>query len=530
METLDGNGGAAVMDSSGLFGFKPRPGKKPLLALISLYSFESLGIRYVASAVRQAGFECIEIFYEDFKRNTFRYPTQEELRPLIAILREKGADIVGLSVRSSYRRLAEVITREVHGELRLPVIWGSTHATIMPDDAITVCDAICRGDGEESVPELLRRLHAGEDISSVPGFWFKKPGGAVIKNEMAKYVDVNAIPDPQYGVGGKYFLRDGVWHDGDPQQYEGAFIAVSSRGCPHLCTFCSNHFYLKASPGYLRLRTVDRIIDEINRAREIMPHIKRVKFYDDLFAANKKWTDEFVEKYPARVGLPFDALLNPHQVSETLLAKLKKAGLTLVEMGIQSGAERISNEIYDRRLNNEKLIAATHILHNSGVRIHYDLIIDNPLETSDDKRANLELMLAIPRPYSLFILSLTYFPGTPLTERLLKEGKIAPADIEGSADKTLYQWEVSLTHSRPAEDVFWLALMSMLTKDFVPKGLIRFLSRRPFLMRHPAPLTALAWVANVVKLAGLAVTMYREGSLTWQMVRRHLNVRDLAVK
>lgn len=261
-----------------------------------------------------------------------------------------------------------------------------------------------------------------------------------------------------------------------------------------------------------------------------MPGIKRVKFYDDLFATNKKWTDEFVVKYPREVGLPFDALLNPQHVTETLVDKLKQAGMTLVEMGIQNGSERVSNELYDRRLGNDKLRKAVRILHESGLRVHYDLIIDNPLETSQDKRDCFEFMLDIPRPYSLFILSLTHFPGTPLTERLLAEGKITKDQVEGYTDKSLFQWEVSLTHERPAEDKFWLALLSLLTKDFVPKSLIRWFSHQTFLMKHPSPLVAFAWLANVLKMAGLAVTMYREGSLTWQMVRRHANIRRLAVK
>lgn len=513
-----------------LFRFRRPSGRKPRLALIALYSFESLGIRYVASSLRAAGFECLELFYRDFRRNTFEYPKPEELRPLISILREKEADIVGISLRSSYRMLAETITREIHGQLGLPVIWGSTHPTVMPEDSIAVCDALCRGDGETAAVELMRRLAEGKDISDVPGFWFKKPDGGVVKNGMAPYVDLDAIPDPSYNAPGKYYLTDGEWRTGDPQWNEGAYIAMSSRGCPHRCNFCTNTFYLESEKGYVRLRSVDRLITEINRAREIMPDIRRIKFYDDLFAVNKKWTDEFVEKYPREVGLPFNALMNPHHVTPPLLEKLKGAGLTIVEMGIQSGAERVSNEIYGRHLSNKELRRAVEALHGSGLRIYYDLIIDNPLETEEDKRAGFEFMLGIPRPYSLFIVSLTHLPGTPLTRKLLREGKITEDRVEGRSDSTLFQWEASLNARRSPEDRFWLALLSLLTKDFVPKPLIRFFSRRKVLMEYPQPLVAFAWGANLVKMAWLAYTMYREGSLTWQAVRRHANFKNLAIK
>lgn len=508
---------------------KPK-NKKPLIALIAFYCYESLGIRYLASAVRAAGYDCVEIYYEDMKRNYFKYPGPDELKSLIDLLRDKEVDMVGMSVRSSYRKLAAMITERLHGELSLPVVWGSTHATIRPGDSIKDADGVFRGEGEESIAELLKGLDNGNDITHIKGFWFKLPDGSVIRNEAAPYVDINRISDPEFDAKNKFYIRDGLLNEGDPQWKEGAFTIISSRGCPHLCSFCTNPYYLTSQPGYLRLRSVDNVIGEIKRAMRLMPNVRRVKFYDDLFATNKKWTDEFVEKYMREAALPFDALLNPQHVSESLIGKLKKAGLTLVEMGIQSGSERMSNEIYDRRLTNEKLMKAINILHKSGVRLHYDLIIDNPMETEEDKREAFEFLLKIPRPYSLFILSLTHFPGTPLTERLLKEGHITEADVEGNSDKSLFQWEVSLHHKRTPQGRFWLALLSLLTKDFVPKSLIRFLSRRKVLMRYPAPLVAFAWAMNVVKMGWLATVMYREGSLSVQVIRRHANLKQIPIK
>lgn len=508
---------------------KPK-NKKPLIALISLYCFESLATRYLGSAVRAAGYDCVEIYYEDMKRNYFKYPGPDELKSLIDLLRDKEVDIVGISVRSSYRKLAAVITERLHDELSLPVMWGSTHPTVQPGDSIKDADAVFRGEGEVSIVELVKGIDGGNDVTGIKGFWFKMSDGSVIRNEAAPYVDINRISDPEFNAKNQFFIRDSVLNEGDPQWKEGAFTVISSRGCPHHCSFCTNQYYLKSQPGYLRLRSVDNVVGEIKRAMRIMPNVRRVKFYDDLFATNKKWTDEFVEKYRREVSLPFDALLNPQHVSESLIGKLKKAGLTLVEMGIQSGSERMSNDIYDRRLTNEKLMTAINVLHKSGVRLHYDFIIDNPLETEEDKKKAFEFLLKIPRPYSLLIFSLTHLPGTPLTERLLKEGHITQADVEGNSDKSLFQWEASLHHKRLPQDQFWLSLLSLLTKDFVPKSLIRFLSRRKVLMRYPAPLVAFAWAMNVVKMTWLATVMYREGSLSMQVIRRHANWKQLPIK
>lgn len=505
-------------------------GRKPKTALISPFSFEALGIRYVSGSIRKAGFDCIEIYYEDFKRNHFEYPGEKELDGLIKLLDEKGVDVVGISVRSSYRKLAALITEEINNKLGIPVIWGSVHPTICPDDSIKAADAICRGEGETPMVELLNAVERGEDVTTVKGFWFNLPDGKVVKNEMEPYVDVNSINNPEYCTGDQHYFQDSVYHKGDPQTRDNSVSVMASRGCAHDCSYCSNKFFLDANSGYLRIRKVDSVIAEITGAMKAMPHIKHIRFFDDLFACNKKWTDEFVEKYKKHVNMRFDCLLHPNQVSDSLIKKLKYAGLSVVEMGIQHGSQRFANEVYGRRVTNEKVLEATRILKKYGIRGNYDLIIDNPLETDRDRQENLEFLLKIPRPYQLFIYSLTHLPGTSLTAKLLSKGLIKPGDVEGESDHSLYQWDVSLTYGRSPEDRFWLALLSLLTKTFVPRGFVKLLYGLRFLRRYPAPLVVFAWCANIIKLAGLAWKRLKEGTLTVQVIRRHVNLKQLPIK
>ena len=144
-----------------------------------------------------------------------------------------------------------------------------------------------------------------------------------------------------------------------------------------------------------------------------LKHIKRIKFIDDLFAANKKWAYEFVEKYKKEIGIPFDAILHHKHLTEQLMDKLVSAGLFLIDTGVQTGSERIRKEVYDRTLSNEKMLKTMHIINKYKLQANYSLIIDNPLETSEDKRESFEFLLKIPRPFSVFIYSLLIMPGAP---------------------------------------------------------------------------------------------------------------------
>ena len=60
--------------------------------------------------------------------------------------------------------------------------------------------------------------------------------------------------------------------------------------------------------------------------------------YDEVFPIRKDWIDEFAEKWPARVGIPFEVLVDPRMVTLDL-QKLKSAGLRA--LGGHSGNDRV---------------------------------------------------------------------------------------------------------------------------------------------------------------------------------------------
>jgi len=141
----------------------------------------------------------------------------------------------------------------------------------------------------------------------------------------------------------------------------------------------------------------------------------------------------------------------------------------------------------------------------------YDIIVDNPFETTEDKRQGLELLLRMPRPFYMHMFSLIYFPNTILTRKALDAGIITEDQVEGHVSRSFDQMYVSLKHPRPAPDRFWISLYSLTSKSFVPKSLIKFLSKIMFLQRHPGLLVAFAGLCNNIKLGSIAVKWLLEG-------------------
>ena len=111
------------------------------------------------------------------------------------------------------------------------------------------------------------------------------------------------------------------------------------------------------------------------------------------------------------------------------------------------------------------------------------------------------------------------FRGRILTQKALEAKLITENMVEGHVSKSFDQMYVSLKHPRPAVDRFWISLYSLTTKSFVPKILIKFLSRIQLLQRYPGPLVFFASLCNTIKLSLIAAKWFLEGKPVFSTLR-----------
>jgi radical SAM superfamily enzyme YgiQ (UPF0313 family) len=252
---------------------------------------------------------------------------------------------------------------------------------------------------------------------------------------------------------------------------------------------------------------------------------KRIDFIDEVFAWNKKWTEEFRSKYKARINLPFHCAQHPEMVDREKLSMLKDAGLERVEVGIQSGSERVRKEVFKRPIPDRILLSVAQMISELDLVPVYDLIVDNPFETEDDLRQGLSFILELPRPFHLRMYPLTYFPNTPLTMEALRTGKITPERVESRAERTHSRWFVTLDYPWAKRERYWISLFSLTSKSFVPKSFIRMAARFRKMQDYPAPLSALATLANNTKLALIALKWFFEGKPVLSFMRQYGGIK-----
>lgn len=501
-------------------------GRGPRVGIVSMYDVENNAVRVLAATLREAGYPCTEIYFKDWISNHLDPATDDELASLVKVVRDQQLDLVCISIRASaYYHQAKVLTDHLHEVLDVPVLWGGMHPTLMGDQSIASADMVLQGEGEWALLDLCHRLRGEDDVFATRNVWLRD-GRGVRKNGLRPLVeDLDELAWRDYhSHDHKFFIHGRKVEKGDPMHGDPVFQMMGSRGCIYKCSYCYNSTYKKdVYPGqkWFRVRSPESMVEEIRYARSHWG-FKRIRFDDEVFNFQADWLADFCERYPREIGLPFEIFIEPKLVNEERMTMLRDAGLVSVYMGVQS-SERVTGHLYDRRVKNQTIGDIAQLYHKLGIKPHFQLIFDDPVSTEEDRRKLFELISSFPHPFDLYLFSMTVFPGSELNHKLLESGLISEYDIEGTNTRIFYQHRVNLEYPRPVEETFWIALIQMLSKSFVPRPLLRELAKSDTLKRHPWPLIKMAHAANYVKMGTTAAQMAASGEMTRTLMRRWLS-------
>ncbi|MHC1713468.1 MAG: radical SAM protein [Solidesulfovibrio sp.] len=418
------------------------------VVLLSPYpDITAFGVRAISSYLRENGVETRLVFLPDPLGDALtdqpeRYPqsVMDALVPLCA-----DADLIGISLMSNYVDNAVQISRALRGHVSAPVLWGGVHATIRPAECLETADMVCVGDGEEAILDVCRALGSGAPVTDIPNIRTRRPDGSLTENPVRPLTrNLDALPPPDWSHIGHYIWDDGAIVAMTPEVTKRFLAAgtvsrllgkvgyqtLTGRGCPHRCTYCVNDAIkaLYGATGYLRWRSVEHVLAELEAIRRIMPFIGYIWLSDDAFFARPlDQIREFCRQYKARIGLPFSCLGSPGTITRDKMDALVDAGLIYLQMGVQTGSKRIQ-ELFNRKaMGNDVMLAAMRVINAYKDRMsppNYDFILDTPYETMPDRLESVRFIAQIPKPFRLQPFSLVLYPGTRLHAMATADGHI----------------------------------------------------------------------------------------------------------
>ena len=498
------------------------------VALISLYDLENCAIRYLASFLRRSGHDALEVYFKDWKNNSMLWPTEQELQLLCDRLRTYTPGAIGISLRASaYLDVCKMLALRLREELGVPIILGGIHPTLCPETVTEFADYVVRGDGEDTLLELLNQLEQGEDASEVEGSWAITEDGSVQENPLrCLMADLTRSSWRDWDHPHKLVIDGSQVTYHDPLLVDPIYLTSASRGCPYGCAFCYNSTLRKLMKGkgrYWRMRPVDDIIKELADARRVYPYMRRVRFDDEIFPTDSQWLDQFISRYTQEIGLPFECFLEPRAFDEERANRLVQAGLDVVYLGVQA-SDRVARRLYDRPSDPDRITRAARHLNTLGVDIRYLVMVDDPLSTEEDRRAVFELLNEMPRPFRVYLFSMTVMPGTELETKLLADGVIEPHQVEGrGATKTFEQYRVSLDWDRDPDESFWVSMLVLVNKPWLPPKVLAAMADSAWLRENHRPLARFASLTNSMHMAGLVPAALMRGEISIRVLRRFWN-------
>jgi len=347
-------------------------------------------------------------------------------------IEDNDVQMVGISLMSGeFFRAAKFAKEFKTGFSDIPLVIGGIHATIAPEDCLSVADFAVRGEGEHTLLELIRFIEEKKDFSEIRGICYKKGSDIVVNppRDLEKNIDIfpfpGHLPDMMYVVHRKSVRRMDMALFKSYSRYSGIFPnIITTRGCPFSCTYCCNSAYKLLYGHYpVRKRSVSSVIMECLEIVSTHKNCDSINIQDDcFFTYDIDWLAEFARHYKKRIGLPFKVRTTPGHIKKDKLKVLKDAGLVIIMIGMQSGSDRINKEIYRRNVTGEQFLKAASMVRETGIVGLYDVISDNPYETEVEREETLSLALKIPKPFHLKMFSLCFYQGTELNKKAMADG------------------------------------------------------------------------------------------------------------
>ena len=374
------------------------------------------------------------------------------------VVRETGPDIVGITNQFSQQRhhAVEAARRVKAIDPGIKTIIGGPHASVRPGDFLETghFDLAVVGEGEEVILDILR-IYAGrarvEDVGGLA--WRDK--GKVRLNPPRRVENLDNLPLPAYHLVDleRYFdlsIKGIGTRPADPFERSQRDISIiTSRGCPFDCVFCSIHGSMGKrwranSPEYV-LRHVGHLVNTYR--------VELFHFEDDNLTFNRK---RFHEILRGLVPLPVEWDMPNGIRADTLdretLGLMKQAHVKEVRIAIESGSQRVLDQVIRKHLDLGKAIEICRTAHELGIPMSSFYVVGLPGETRAEMDKTFDLAYHLMSTYNVFphVNIANPLEGTPLFDVCRDKGYLVD---DGAQDTSLpYRGKIS-TDEFSAEEI-----------------------------------------------------------------------------
>jgi len=371
--------------------------------------YPPLGTLQALGVVRHAGFD-VRLFDASLKNHPEEIvPVLEQEKPDYLILYDDGFNYLTKMCLTVMREAAFIMAARAKQKGCTVIISSSDSTDHYEKYFAQGVDYVIRGEGEETLVELLHSLDQKRDVSLLPGIAFRQHGKTSITPARPVMRDLDALPLPAWDLADIGSYRQ-IW-----KKYHGYFSLnlATTRGCPFKCNWCAKPIY----GNRYHSRSPEHVVREIEFMINAY-HPDHFWMCDDIFGLKPGWVKRFSEIIREK-GLSFAYKIQSRAdllLEENTIQSLAGSGCDTAWMGAESGSQAVLDAM-DKGITVQQIRTATGLLQKNSIKAGFFLQFGYPGETKADIDATLQLVLST-MPDEIGI-SVSYpLPGTAFYEKV----------------------------------------------------------------------------------------------------------------
>ncbi len=371
--------------------------------------YPPLGTLLAASVIRSSGFD-ITLFDVGLKDNPEEIkPILEKEKPDYLIIYDDGFNYLTKMCLTVMREASFTMAEEGKRNGCTVIISSSDASDHYEKYFSHGVDYVIRGEGEETLKELLQTNEQKKDPSTIQGIAFISNGTIKVTPPRAVIRDLDSLPLPAWDLIDMEAYRQ-LW-----LKHHGYFSLnlATTRGCPFKCNWCAKPIY----GNRYNSRSAYQVVDEIEM---LLKKYKPDHFWmsDDIFGLKPGWVNNFRDEVKKR-GLIFRYKIQSRVdllLEEDTIIALAESGAKTVWVGAESGSQKILDAM-DKGTTVEQIREARLLLKQKGIKAAFFLQFGYPGETKEDINSTLQMVLDL-MPDEIGI-SVSYpLPGTKFYENV----------------------------------------------------------------------------------------------------------------
>ncbi|MBS1979133.1 MAG: B12-binding domain-containing radical SAM protein [Bacteroidetes bacterium] len=272
---------------------------------------------------------------------------------------------------------------------------------------------IIRGEGEETLKEVLHSLQTDSPIKHVPGTISMDGENVVAGPPRAVLRELDNLPIPAWDLVKMEDYRN-IW-----MKAHGYFSlnVATTRGCPYKCNWCAKPIY----GNRYNSRSPGKVAEEIAYLTKTY-RVRHFWMCDDIFGLKPGWLKAFADEVQNRqLSFRYKIQSRADLLEPDVVTLLKKSGAETVWMGAESGSQEILDAM-DKGITLGQIQNATALLKKQGIRVGYFIQFGYHGEQKADVEKTIKLVVE-QMPDEIGV-SVSYpLPGTRFYEKVKMEMK-----------------------------------------------------------------------------------------------------------